>query len=266
LTVNLEQRGFDSDRTEFNRYHALYRGAADVGSARFHVNADVSILPQDPAGNLLLRDGPTVYSELPVDANYNPAGAKLDQERYHLALGLDGKSSLGDWSTSLAVTRTGNDLLRGFLRGGVFTDPPDAGVGDGLQADGYSQTIWITDVYFDAHVTIDMSEALKLTYGVDYLHGSGSQNAVNFGYCVDVDGNEFTCDGAHHDDEIASSEDQRDFAGLYTQVAWKLAHDIDLLVGLRHNHTRETAGGRAINNTFEDERTKDRLSGIIGAN
>ena len=274
LTVNLEERGFGSDRTEYGRYHALYRGAADVGSARFHVDADVSILPQDPAGNLLLRDGPNVHSELPVDANYNPTGAKLDQLRYHLALGLDRKSSLGDWSTSLAFTRTGDDLLRGFLRGGVFVDPPDAGVGDGLQADGYSQTRWITDVYFDAHVTSDMSEALKLTYGVDYLHGSGSQHAINFGYCIDVDGREYTCDGAHHADEFVSSVDQRDFAGLYSQIELKLAHDVDLLAGLRLNHTRETASGLAIDNTgpvpvvaFEgdDERTVDRLSGTIGA-
>jgi iron complex outermembrane receptor protein len=274
LTVNLEKRGYDEDRTAFERYHALYRGASDLGFAGFHVDGDVSILPQDPTGNLLLRDGTTVHDELPINANYNPAGAKLDQQRYHLSLGLDGKSALGDWATSLAITRTLDDILRGFLRGEAFSAPPDAGVGDGLQADGYSQGRAITDLYFDAHITRQVSAAFNLTYGVDYLHGEGSQHAINFGYCIDENGQEQECEGAHHADEIVRSEDRRDFTGLYSQLDWKPGATFDVLAGLRLNHTRETASGHAIDNTgpspvvaFEgsDERTKTRLSGVIGA-
>ncbi len=275
LTVDLENRGFDEDRTSFDRYRALYRGAVPLGTARFHVDGDVSILSQDPAGNLLLRDGPVLHRELPVNANYNPAGAAIDQDRYHLALGLDGNSSLGDWSVSLAVTRTEDDLLRGFLRGNAFVDPPDAGVGDGLQADGYSQGRQITDLYFDVHVTTDLSADLNLTYGVDFLHGDGSEHAINFGYCIDAAGQEQDCAGAHHADELVRSSDRRNFAGLYAQTAWRLAETVDVLAGLRLNHTRETAFGRAIDNTgplpviaFEggDERSNTRLSGVIGAN
>ncbi len=90
LTANIEKHGYAEDRTEFERYHALYRGRSDLGFATFHVDADVSVLPQDPSGNLLLRDGDILHNELPIDANYNPAGAKLDQQRYALNLGLDG--------------------------------------------------------------------------------------------------------------------------------------------------------------------------------
>lgn len=274
LTVNLEQRGYAGDRTEFNRYHALYRGGSDLGFARFRVDGDVSILPQRPAGNLLLRDGRVVHNDLPDDANYNPAGARLNQDRYHLALALDGKSALGDWSSSLAVTRTLDDLLRGFLRGTAFSDPPDGGVGDGLQADGYSQTRGITDVYFDAHVNMNVSSALNLTYGADFLHGQGSQHAINFGYCVDENGAEYACVGAHHADEVVRSDDKRDFAGLYSQMDWKLAPTVDVLAGVRLNRTRETAGGQAIDNTgpepavaFDgsDSLTRTRLSGTLGA-
>jgi iron complex outermembrane receptor protein len=274
LTANLEKRGYAEDRTEFQRYHALYRGSGDLGPAQFHVDGDVSILPQDPAGNLLLRDGTFVHSELPIDANYNPSGAKLDQQRYHLALRLDGRNSLGDWASSLAVTRTLDDTQRGFLRGEAFTVPPDAGVGDGLQADGYTQTRGITDVYFDTHITTNPSSALNLTYGVDYLHGAGSQHAINFGYCVDASGHEQTCEGAHHPDELVRSNDKRDFAGLYSQADWKVTPTLDVLAGLRLNHTRETAAGQAIDNTgtapvvaFDgtDAFTKTRLSGMVGA-
>ena len=140
ITANIEKRGYADDRTDYERYHALYRGRSELGFGTFHVDGDVSILPQVPSGNLLLRDGATLHTELPIDANFNPAGAKLDQQRYALNLGLDGKAAVGDWSVTLSATRTLNDILRGFLRGDAFIDPPDAGVGDGLQADGYSQS------------------------------------------------------------------------------------------------------------------------------
>ena len=273
LLLSAGKHGYQEDRSRYSRVHGLYRGAGSVGGAALHVDADVSVLPQRPPGNLLLRDGTTLHTELPIDANYNPAGAKLDQQRYQLAVRLDGDSALGAWSTSVAVTRTFDDILRGFLRGEAFTAPPDGGVGDGLQADGYTQTRGITDIYFDAHVTANASAALNLTYGVDYLRGSGSEHAINFGYCLDPAGNELSCDGAHHADEIVSSDDQRDFAGLYAQADWKLAPNVDVLAGLRLNHTRETAHGLAIDNTgaapvvaFEgsDKLTKTRLSGLVG--
>jgi len=274
LITNIEKQGYAERGTQFRRYHTLYRGTGDVGFAQLHVDGDVSILRQAPSGNLLLRDGTTLHDELPIDANYNPARAKLDQERYQLSLGLEGMSALGNWSSKLAFTRTLDDILRGFLRGTAFSEPPDGGVGDGLQADGYSQKRGITDIYLDVHVTKDLYADLNLTYGVDYLHGLGSQHAINFGYCVDPSGQEWICDGAHHADEIVRSDDKRDFGGLYSQVDWKLTQALDLLAGLRLNRTRETASGQAIDNTgsapvlaFDgrDERTKTRLSGAVGA-
>lgn len=275
LTVGLENRGYEEDRTSFDRYHALYRGAADLGDAKFHVDGDVSILSQDPTGNLLLRDGAALHRELPENTNYNPAGARLDQDRYHLAVGLDGTSFLGGWSASLAATRTTDDLLRGFLRGEAFSDSPDAGVEDGFQADGYMQSREITDLYFDFHVTTDLSPTSKLTYGLDYLHGDGSQHAITFRYCIDAAGREQPCAGAHHDDEIVRSKDLRDFAGLYSQLEWNPSGSVAVLAGLRVNHTRETVSGRAINNTGPasfiaseggDRRNQSRMSGVLGAN
>jgi len=273
LTVDAAHRGLGDDRTQFDRYHALYRGSAALGSTQMHVDADVSILPQDPAGNLLLRDGTDVHTELPVHANYNPSGAKLNQQRYQLAVGFDGDSALGRWTTKVAVTRTLNDVLRGFLRGDAFANPPDAGVGDGLQADGYSQSIGITDVYMDAHLSTELSSRASFTYGVDYLYGNGSQHAINFGYCIDEAGNEYACAGANHPDELVDSSDQRDFYGLYAQTDWKLADHFDVLAGLRLNGTRESASGLAIDNTGptpvvafsgSGSQTKTRLSGLLG--
>ena len=274
LLADVERRGYAEDRPQVRRYHALYRAASDVGFARVHADADVSVLRQTPSGNLLLRDGTTLHNELPIDVNYNPAGSKLNQERYHLTLGLDGDAAFGHWSTKLAFMRTLDDILRGFLRGTAFSDPPDGGVGDGLQADGYSQSRGITDIYLDVHVTEDLSPDLNVTYGLDYLHGFGSEHAINFGYCIDPTGQELLCDGARHADEIVRSDDKRDFGGLYSQLDWQLTPYLDLLAGLRLNHTRETASGQAIDNTglapvvaFEgqDARAKTRMSGTVGA-
>jgi len=273
LTLDLEKHGFAEDRTEFRRAHALYRGETHVGAARFHVDGDVSILPQDPSGNYVLLDGTQLHPELGVDANFNPAGAKLNQKRYHLVVGLDGKSALGDWATTLAFTRTQDDILRGFLRGNTFLEPPDAGVGDAFQADGFTQQRSFTDVYFDAHVTTALTSAINLTYGIDHLHGEGREDAINFGYCIDQNGIEQACDGAHHSDEIVHSTDKRDFSGAYAQADIKATPSLDVLLGIRLNHTRETAYGLAIDNTGPDPvvafdgsdgRTTTRVSGLAG--
>ncbi|TXH04780.1 MAG: TonB-dependent receptor [Nevskiaceae bacterium] len=270
LTANVEKRGDAADRSDFHRYHALYRGAADLGAARFHVDGDVSVLPQKPNGNLLLRDGGTLHTELPVNANYNPDGNKLNQERYHLVTGLDGDAGLGHWATTLAFTRTLDNINRGFLRGNVFANPPDDGVGDGLQADGYSQKRGVTDVYFDAHVDTHPLSNFNLTYGIDYLHGRGAEHAVNYGYCIDASGHEYACAGAHGQDEIVRSDDTRHFLGLYAQTDWTPSELIDVIAGLRLNHTRESATGTALDNTgavtFDgsDSRHNTRLSGVLG--
>ncbi len=273
LSLNVEKRGFAEDRTQFRRGHALYRGETHFSATRLHVDADLSILPQVPTGSYLLRDGETVHNELPVAANYNPADARLNQKRYHLAAGVDGKGVLGDWAATLALTRTQDDILRGFLRGDAFLAPPDAGIGDDFQADGFTQSRSMSDVYFDAHVTSTLSGAVNLTYGIDHLHGEGRENAINFGYCVDVSGAERACAGGHHADEIVSSNDKRDFSGAYAQADIKATRRLDLLLGVRLNHARETASGLAIDNTgpapvvaFDgsDGRTTTRVSGLAG--
>ena len=274
VTVNLEKRGYAEDRSGYRRFHALYRGAADVGATRVHVDGDVSIIPQDPAGNYLLRDGANTHPVIPQDGNYNPAGAKLVQKRFHVAVGAVGRSALGDWAATLSFTRTQDDILRGFLRGDAYAAPPDAGVGDGFQADGYTQGRTLSDVYFDAHVTTALTSAVNVTYGVDHLHGEGRQDAINFGYCVDIHGVEEECEGAHHPDEIVSSSDRRDFSGAYAQADIKALRRLDILVGMRLNHTRESAQGLAIDNTgvdpvvaFDgsDRRSTTRASGSLGA-
>ena len=64
LTMNVERRGQEEDRSSVTRYHALYRGAMVLADTRLHVDADVTVLPQAPPGNLLLRDGEVLHLSL----------------------------------------------------------------------------------------------------------------------------------------------------------------------------------------------------------
>src|SRR5207244_4240383 len=106
------------------------------------------------------------------DANQNPADAKVDQQRFHLASGLEFKTGLGDWGTTLAVTRTLDDIVRGFLRQNA-PDVSGAASPDGNDADGFKQTRQVTDVYFDTHLNDELGGIVSLTAGLDYLYGHG---------------------------------------------------------------------------------------------
>ena len=292
VSASIEKRGYSVDREDYKRYHLLYRGATNFDFGRFHIDADATILPQKPS-NLLFRggpNGPQLHDELfSFDANHNPSDAKLNQKRFHVALGFDSDVGIGTWSTTVAYTRTLDDIIRGFLRNyapttGNQANPntcagtPDPNEPDGkcddFDADGFSQKRQVTDVYFDTHLTTELGPTLTWTNGLDYLYGKGRQNAVNFGYFVSLDGKDAPPGSAQHPDEIVFSQDRRNFAGLYTQIDWRVAPSVDVLAGLRLNHTRESAVGQAIANDMDqmevedipaESRNKTRLSGVVGA-
>jgi outer membrane receptor protein involved in Fe transport len=276
LSANVEKRGYSVDRQEYERYHLFYRGATEVLGGRFHLDTDLSDLPQTP-GNVAIRSGSALRSDLPLDANHNPADAKLDQQRLHLATGLDFDTHFGQWTTTVAYTRTLDDIVRGFLRDyapltGMEAGDPDKP--DAFDADGYAQKRQITDVYVDSHLTSPLTQTLQLTVGADYLYGRGRQHANNFGYFVKLDGSGAPSSGQQHVDELVRSEDKRSFAGLYAQTDWKPVSRVDLIAGLRLNRTSESAQGQEIANDADqmeagpplaDHRGKTRLSGVVGA-
>ena len=272
LSANIEKRGYKTDREDYSRYHLLYRGASTLDAGRFHVDADFSSVPQTPP-SVLLRVGKSLRNDIPIDANHNPADAKLNQKRGHIALGFDSKTGMGEWSTTLAGTRTTDDIVRGFLRGNA-PDVSAAASPDGNDADGFTQKRQITDVYFDTHVTMDLTPAANLTYGLDYLYGKGKQNANNYAYFIPLDGSNAPSTENQSPDEIAISSNKRNFAGVYAQTDWRaLPEVLDVLVGLRLNRTKETAAGQAIDiagagaGDFAASHalTKTRLSGVVGA-
>jgi iron complex outermembrane recepter protein len=238
LNFDFEKRGFRDKGTSFDRPHLLYRLASDVAGGTLRFDGDVTVLRQKPASPSL--------TITPLDANYNPSNGKLDQNRYHGAIGFDTKA----WSTTLALTRSNHDIVRGFL-----TD-------DG--ATGFQQDRAVTDVYFDTHVVRQLSEALRLIGGFDHLYGRGRADSGLFHYFVPLSGV-----GRPHSPEPNEEThliDRRNFSGLYGSTEWSASPALRFDAGVRLNRTTENQRGEDADGVRRDSRTFTRLSGSVGAN
>src|SRR5512140_2590198 len=110
LNATVETRGFKPDRSGYDRAHALYR----LSSGALHFDLDATILKQDPYSPHL-REGRELSATLPLDANHNPSNAKIDENRIHGVLGYDSRLGSFPWTTTLALTHSSYDILRGFI-------------------------------------------------------------------------------------------------------------------------------------------------------
>jgi iron complex outermembrane receptor protein len=262
LTVNGEKQGFKDDRTEYTRGHFLYRGALKTDDGGFHIDVDGTVLRQDPASPHV-RQGRVLTSLTPLDANHNPKGAHLDQDRFHIAGGYDRKLGGSDWSTTLAVTHTKYDTLRGFLLD-LSNDAPNA--------TGFEQDLTTTDVYFDTHFVLHPSSTFQVVAGFDHLYGKAEMDAEDFDYFVPLRGGAPSVSGVQHQEGF-DMEDERNFSGLYAQGEWTPTPRWRFQLGARLNHTSEDreAGAESLTGSGgeeeggKEEKTVTRGSGVIGA-
>ena len=268
LTVNGEKQGFRDDRTDYEHGHVLYRGAMATDSGRFHVDFDGHGVRQNPASPRPL-EGDSFSPLVPLDANQNPRGSHIDEDRYHLALGYDhnlgGAAGVGGnvWSTTLAVTHAKRDSLRGFLNPELSEDDPNA--------TGFAQTLKTDDVYFDTHVAFHLQPSLQLVAGLDHLYGKAKNHSEDFDYFVPLDGH-----GAPNGSDIPHAgrfglDDERNFSGLYAQLEWNPVARLHVQVGGRFNHTRESKATTAEDlanpgdvTEGSDSKTVSRGSGVVG--
>ncbi len=234
ILAGYDDQGFKDDRTGFRRGSALYRAARKVGEGHISFDLEGTILDQDPASPHP-RVGTELSDEVPVDANFNPAGSKIDQNRYQAVARYDRPVGGASWSTVLSATRSKDDVLRGFLVD--VADVPD-------NAEGFSQDRKVTDVYFDSHLAFALGEAWHLVAGVDHLYGKGTADSENFHYEVELTG-----DAPRGDEldrfEAIDFEDTRNFSGLYLQSVWIPHPRWHVELGARLNHTSEDRSAHA---------------------
>lgn len=267
LTVNGEKRGFKDDDTGFDRGHVLYRGRGRAAGGDFRLDFDGSVVRQDPASPHV-REGRVLSSRTPLDANYNPSDAKIDENRIHLVGGYDRALSNGRWSTTVALTHTKKDTIRGFLSSVSNASP---------NAFGFEQDLSLTDIYLDTHWEAKVGSALQIVAGLDQLYGRGEAESETFAYHANLDGSGAERSGAGSRLMEFDSEDERNFTGLYAQLEWNPAPRWRFQIGGRVNRTAEDleAGeeeldGSGVEGEEEEEgsdsRTTTRGSGMVGVN
>jgi outer membrane receptor protein involved in Fe transport len=254
LNFDFQKRGFRDAGTSFDRAHLLYRLESNTGGGTLHFDGDLTILKQDPASPHV-RVGSTLTAITPIDVNYNPSNAKLDQNRYHAAVGFETKTAGMPWSTTLAVTRADHSIVRGFLSD-ISNDDPNAS--------GFEQDRSVTDVYFDTHIVRRISSAFRLIAGFDNLYGNGRADSGLFDYFVPLAGTDRP--PSPEPDEHTHLVDRRSFSGLYASGEWSATSSLRLDAGLRLNHTSEKQEGRDADGSHSDSRTFTKPSGSVGAN
>lgn len=231
LAVDSQRLGFADRRESASSSKALYRGALDMDAATLTVDASLAVVRDVPTSPVN-RAGTGLSRAIPVDANFNPANARIDQDQSQLALGYTRQTAWGRWDTKLSFIHSRITDIRAFLH------PDLSGT-----ADTQDQRRRIDDDYLDTHLTHELVDRLDLIVGADVLYGYATQTSLNGNdaYTVPLDGSVVpppTTSIAVN--EINRVRDRRTFLGQYAQLDWSPNERWDITAGLRLNETRES--------------------------
>lgn len=222
--------GFADRRENVSDGRLLYRGALDLAPGRLSVDANLSIV-RDVPPSPVIREATGLTTLTPINANFNPADAAIDEDKYQFAVGYSRPTAWGTWDTLVSFSHSHVDDVRAFLH------PDLSGA-----ADTQNQNRTILDDYFDTHLVSKQGGA-TLIFGADLLYGHGRQTTLNGNgaYTVPLDGSVLPPPTTQLPvNEIGYVTDERLFAGQYAQLDWKPESRWDLSAGLRLNETHES--------------------------
>jgi iron complex outermembrane recepter protein len=230
LAIDGERLGFADARESVADQRARYRSAVAVAGGTLRLDANLSFVSDVPPSPVI-RSGTTLSPLTPINANFNPADAKINDNEYQLALDYTHPTPLGDWETRVSYAYTKITDIRAFLH------PELSGA-----ADTQSQSRLIEDGYFDTHLDLKDSERARLLVGTDMLYGRGVQVSLNgnSAYVVPLDGSVVPPPSfAFPPNEIGALDDKRLFAGQYAQLDVHPRERWDIVAGLRLNEAYE---------------------------
>ena len=225
-----QSRGFPDKRQSVSDGRLLYRGALNLGPGEFRLDANVSIV-RDVPPSPVIREGTALTTLTPINANFNPADAAIDENKYQLALGYSLPTAWGTWDTLASVSHSQVTDIRAFLH------PDLSGA-----ADTQNQDRLILDDYFDTHLASDFGDSTLLV-GADLLYGYGRQTTENgnSAYTVPLDGSVVSPPTTQLPvNEYGYVSDKRLFWGQYAQLDWKPDPRWDVVAGIRLNETNES--------------------------
>jgi iron complex outermembrane receptor protein len=194
---------------------------------------------------------------VPIDANQNPGGAFLNQRAGAFLLGFDRPAGEGIWTTTASVSRTRQDILRGYLL--TIDNVPG-------NARGLREQIDLTDIYADSHVAWHFGETASIVAGVDFLHGMGKAHGADFDCTASLDGSAVPQANVPTTLDV-TIEDRRDFFGGYAMAEWTPTAAVRIDAGLRLNATnegRDALSGAAADTGAENTKTNVRPGGNLG--
>jgi iron complex outermembrane receptor protein len=247
-SVDLDRQGFKDDRTAWRRGHALWRTAKTTEDRSSWITGDLTLLRQDPASPHP-RDGASLSAAVPLDANHNPDGAFLNEDRFAVSAGWQRPVLRGStWGSTLSFTHSSQRMFRGFL-----TDLANSA----NNATGFRENIDVNDLYADTHIIWAAPSRVQLMTGADLLFANGEAHGATFTYTAPLDGSTAAA-VAEPTTFDKDAEDRRIFGGGYGSVEWRLTDRLALSGGLRLNATSERRGegNPSANHT--------RLSGTLG--
>ncbi len=131
------------------------------------MDANLNIV-RDVPPSPVIRQGTALTSLTPLNANFNPADAALNEDRYQLAVGYARPTPWGTWDTLVSLSHAHIDDIRAFLH------PDLSGA-----ADTQNQNRKIIDDYFDTHLAGKLFADTTLIVGTDLLYGYGRQPTAN---------------------------------------------------------------------------------------
>ena len=247
LSADVDRQGFKDDRTSFARGHANYRGARVGADRRTWLSADLNWLTQNPASPHV-REGKALSTTTPLDQNYNPANASLNDTRFSVASGFE-RPVLRDakWSLTGSYSHSGQRILRGFLSD-VSNTPNNA--------TGFRENIDVHDIYVDTHLITAEKSHVRFVAGGDFLFGNGEGRGTVFTYTTPLVGSAPSVAEPSTLDKDSGS--RRSFFGGYASAEWTPAASVHVSTGLRLNATVERHGEGA-------STTHARPAGSVGA-
>src|SRR6516162_5891846 len=153
FAVDGESIGFADKRENVFDGRLLYRGALTLGPGELRLDANVSIV-RDVPPSPVIREGAALTTLTPLNANFNPADAAIDENKYQLALGYSLPTAWGTWDTLASASRSHVTDIRAFLH------PDLSGT-----ADTQNQNRLILDDYFDTHLASHIGTTATLLVG-----------------------------------------------------------------------------------------------------
>jgi len=265
IAVDSEDLEYRNDGQAIKNGHAAYRASGALGDGRFRFDADFTAEHQKPSSPVI-RQGTMLTTLTPLDANYNPSDARIDENRSHITLGYAVPSVFGQMEATASFAYSDITDIRGFLRSDLNNDGSE-------NADSQQQHRTIIDDYFDVHWALSLSPQVQLVYGADLLYGVGKQTSINGAYYAPlIPSGTLPSTASLHVDEINTVSDRRSFVGEYLQAGWKPDAFWNITGGLRLNQTSEHLVSQHVdgfdssaNLAGDQSRTNNKLAGTLGA-